>query len=72
MGEVYITTRMKQKWRKETLLHPGDMSPGDKLELVGAPLLPGGMCKVRGGGRASPNALDHEVFLLGTHLHNKQ
>lgn len=26
---------MGQKWRKETLLHPGDMSQGHKLELGG-------------------------------------
>ena len=73
LGEVH---RRKDgpKRRKETSLHPGDTRQGDVLELGGLPSFPG---EVQGQGkgqslRASPNALDHEVFLLGTHLHDEQ
>lgn len=29
-------------------------------------------CRVKGGRGASPDALDHEVLLLGAHLHDEQ
>lgn len=57
---------MGQRWRKETLSYPEDLAQG-----TSSPPFPWDL-QSQGGGSASPNALDHEVLLLGTHLHNEQ
>lgn len=66
-----MTPRMGQKWGRETSLYPGDMTQGDKLELGRRPSLPRDM-QSQGSGRGSPDALDHQVLLLGAHLHDEQ
>ena len=56
---------------KDTLLHPEDVSRWTSLSRKVSPPFPRDV-QSQGRGGASPNALDHEVFLLGAHLHDKQ